>query len=84
MPVVKPNLLRDFSERIFKAAGASTEEALIVSEALVDANLAGHDSHGVMRIPSYVEWIGKGWIRLGAELKIEREIEALRSRSPPT
>jgi len=76
MPVVEPNHLREFSERIFKGAGASTEEALIVSEALVDANLAGHDSHGVMRIPSYVEWIGKGWIRLGVELKIEREAEA--------
>lgn len=40
---------------IFKAAGASDENAEGVMTSLVGANLAGHDSHGVIRIPSYVE-----------------------------
>lgn len=36
---------------IFLAAGASEENADRVAEALVDANLTGHDSHGILRIP---------------------------------
>ena len=42
---------------IFTAAGATAENAEIVTHSLVDANLTGHDSHGVIRIPHYVKEI---------------------------
>jgi len=45
---------------IFRAAGASDENNEVVTAALVGANLAGHDSHGVIRIPSYVQTIKRG------------------------
>ena len=31
-----------------------------VSASLVDANLTGHDSHGVIRVPRYVDWVAQG------------------------
>ena len=42
-------------EKIFTIGGASPAEATAVAEGLVMANLSGHDSHGVIRTPRYVE-----------------------------
>lgn len=42
-------------EKIFTTGGASPAEATAVAEGLVMANLSGHDSHGVIRTPRYVE-----------------------------
>ncbi len=55
---------------IFEAARSSPEEAEKVATRLVDANLAGHDSHGVIRIAQYVEGVNAGTIEpnRGAEV----------------
>lgn len=42
---------------LFMAVGATQCNAARVAQALVDANLAGHDSHGVARIPQYLQAI---------------------------
>lgn len=73
MPSIAPEILHDTGKAIFQAAGASEEEAQIVMEHLVGANLAGHDSHGVILIPSYINRIKRGHIVPGAPLEIERE-----------
>jgi len=73
MPHIAPEILYDTGKAIFQAAGASEEEAQIVMEHLVGANLAGHDSHGVILIPSYINRIKRGHIVPGAPLEIERE-----------
>ena len=52
--------LRSFLPGIFAAAGSSPQEARIVSDHLVDANLTGHDSHGLIRAAKYVDWIRDG------------------------
>jgi LDH2 family malate/lactate/ureidoglycolate dehydrogenase len=52
--------LTELGLNIFRAATASEENARGVVGSLIAANLAGHDSHGVIRIPSYVEDIQKG------------------------
>ena len=57
-----PDRLRQIAADVFKAAGASDSNAQRVANALVDANLAGHDSHGVMHVPRYVEAIDNGVI----------------------
>ena len=49
MPHINPSTLTDYIDTIFRAAGAPDDHAQIVAEALVGANLAGHDSHGVIR-----------------------------------
>ncbi|MCC6176897.1 MAG: Ldh family oxidoreductase [Chloroflexi bacterium] len=46
--------------RIFRAAGTPDDIADFMAESLVDSNLAGHDSHGVIRIPTYVNQIERG------------------------
>lgn len=55
--------LQDMSARIFRALEVPDDIAQVVASALVDANLAGHDSHGVIRIPDYVEGIRRGTVR---------------------
>jgi len=54
--------LQSFAEAIFRAAGSDEEEARIVAAHLVESNLAGHDSHGVMRVYKYVDWVGAGQV----------------------
>jgi uncharacterized oxidoreductase len=50
---------------IFTAAGCSPDEAALIAGELVGANLAGHDSHGVVRVPMYVDWMRQGFVRAG-------------------
>ncbi|MFQ5783220.1 MAG: malate/lactate/ureidoglycolate dehydrogenase [Alphaproteobacteria bacterium] len=45
---------------IFVAAGCSGVEAAAIAGRLVEANLAGHDSHGVIRVPRYVKMLREG------------------------
>ena len=58
---------------IFLAAGASDTNAEIVTHSLVDANLTGHDSHGVIRIPFYVKEIEEGRLQAAAAPTVMRE-----------
>jgi len=55
--------LRRLTSEIFVAAGTPVDIADIIAEFLVKANLCGVDSHGVMRIPSYVGAIDSGEVK---------------------
>lgn len=44
----------------FEASGCSAKEAETIITRLAGANLRGHDSHGVIRVPRYVQWIDEG------------------------
>ena len=52
--------LTDLCAAIFARVGSSPEEARAVAASLVDSNLTGHDSHGVIRVPRYVAWVKSG------------------------
>ncbi len=67
--------LRSVTTKVFQASGAPAEEALIVADHLVTANLMGLDSHGVIRIPQYLEDIQEGVIRPGASITLYQETE---------
>jgi hydroxycarboxylate dehydrogenase B len=54
------NELQALTESIFAAAGSNTGEAEVIARRLVGANLAGHDSHGVIQVPTYIKWIDAG------------------------
>ena len=47
---------------IFKAKSCNDNEAKTIAERLTGSNLVGHDSHGIARVPRYVEWMEKGWV----------------------
>ena len=57
MPTFSALYLHELATNLLAAAGVSREEAAINAEGLIGANLRGHDSHGVMRLPSYVKMI---------------------------
>jgi len=58
------------------AAGVPSEDAALEAEVLVWANLRGVDSHGVLRIPWYVEMLGKGEMNARPNIRVERETAA--------
>jgi len=73
MPIVSADRLRTLGADIFKAAGAPVGEAQVVANLLVEANLTGHDSHGVIRMPNYVKGIKMGAVKPGAKIAVVRE-----------
>ncbi len=56
--VLKPDVLENVVAAIFRKAGVEAEEAQEVAHYMLDGNLTGHDSHGVIRTGRYVSWIG--------------------------
>src|ERR1700730_2760938 len=73
MPIVQADRLTRIGSALLKAAGASEEEADAVAVGCVNANLAGHDSHGVIAIPTYIDRITAGHIVPGATWTIVQE-----------
>lgn len=55
---------------IFVASGCDAAEAGRIATHLVGANLAGHDSHGVVRVPRYVEWLEAGYVLKGQDAEV--------------
>jgi LDH2 family malate/lactate/ureidoglycolate dehydrogenase len=68
--------LREFTKGVFIAAGLPSEDAALEAEVLVWANLRGVDSHGVLRIPWYVELIDRGDMNPRPTIRVERETAA--------
>jgi LDH2 family malate/lactate/ureidoglycolate dehydrogenase len=63
--------LKRHGQAILQAVGTPDDLALIVAESLVDANLAGHDSHGVIRLTSYVAGVRSGQVQPAARPVVE-------------
>jgi uncharacterized oxidoreductase len=76
MPIFTAAQLATLAGAVFRAAGATSEESRTVGNALAEANLEGHDSHGVVRIPQYVGWMEQRLINIGAHMKVGKETEA--------
>lgn len=55
--------LIEFVSNVMRGAGCAPEEADAVASRLVSSNLAGHDSHGVLRVPKYLDWVKDGTLR---------------------
>jgi LDH2 family malate/lactate/ureidoglycolate dehydrogenase len=73
MPTLSHERLRDIARRLLAAAGAPDDTAAIVADHLVDANLAGHDSHGVLQLPSYLGQIRERTLDPAARPRVVRE-----------
>ncbi|WP_160120285.1 malate/lactate/ureidoglycolate dehydrogenase [Rhodovarius lipocyclicus] len=63
-------VLEGVIDHIFRAAGCSEKESARIASHLLGANLAGHDSHGVVRVPRYVEWLEAGFVLKGQQASI--------------
>src|SRR6201985_440651 len=73
MPTIQADRLPRIGAALLTAAGASDEEASAVAMGCVNANLAGHDSHGIIAIPTYIDRVKAGHIVPGAPWTIEQE-----------
>jgi LDH2 family malate/lactate/ureidoglycolate dehydrogenase len=73
MPVFSHEYLERMTYHIYRAEGVPEDEARTVARLQVKSNLAGHDSHGVIHIPEYVERIHKGHIVPGAHFEVVDE-----------
>src|SRR6185369_1670391 len=63
MKTVPAANLVNLTAAIMQAGGSHPEEARTIARRLVDSNLVGHDSHGVLRVGKYLEWMREGWLK---------------------
>jgi LDH2 family malate/lactate/ureidoglycolate dehydrogenase len=73
MPKIAAERLSEIGRALFEAAGTPPAEAELVMRHIIGANLVGHDSHGVIQIPTYIERIKRGHIVPGAPWTIVQE-----------
>ena len=71
--VYSPEDLRVFCEKCFIKVGVPEDYAKLVADHLITASLRGVDSHGIIRIPYYLEGIEKGYVKPKAEIKVLKE-----------
>lgn len=74
--VVAADTLRHFTRAVFEAKGYSPEHAAIVADVLVWANLRGIDTHGVSRVPRYVEYVDEGGVNPRPAITVRNETAA--------
>jgi hydroxycarboxylate dehydrogenase B len=69
--------LIDFSASLFESAGIAREESRMVASSLVESNLCGHESHGVVRVIEYLSLLERGELHGSVPLEILTETPAL-------
>lgn len=58
MPALPASTLAEFTTQLFQAVGVPRDDVAAVVADLVDANLRGHDSHGLIRVAHYAKFLG--------------------------
>lgn len=76
MPVLNQSQLFALADQTLLAAGIPAEDAKVVAQELADANIVGHDSHGVMRLMQYVDFVKDGHVKPGGEFQVVKEASA--------
>jgi ureidoglycolate dehydrogenase (NAD+) len=64
--------LAEFSAACFEKLGLNSDDARLIADTLVSANLRGVDSHGVMRLPHYATRLRNGTIKPRPQIKVQR------------
>lgn len=72
MNIAAPDL-KDWTLRLLQAAGLRDDAANVVAESLVETNLRGIDSHGVLRLPVYLKRIDAGLVNKNPEPRIVKQ-----------
>ncbi len=74
---VPADILRQLVTDTFAAAGCSAEEAERIGRYLTASNLSGHESHGILRVPRYLHWLGEGNITRDQTITVASENDVL-------
>jgi len=72
-PRVAAAALATFIKRAFEAAGLRSEDADVVANLMVEADLRGSDTHGVIRLPLYLRRLKAGGINARPDIRIVQE-----------
>jgi len=68
--------LTNYMHTFFARLDVAEDERTILVDTLMEASLAGYNSHGIMRLPMYAKGIRQGYIRLGAKIQVRQETAA--------
>ncbi|MDE2955288.1 MAG: Ldh family oxidoreductase, partial [Gemmatimonadota bacterium] len=74
---IRAEHLEPFIQSVFENAGMPPEDAAIEAEVLIWANLRGVDSHGVLRIISYLNNIETGAMNPRPNIRVVKESPAV-------
>ncbi|MEZ6072139.1 MAG: Ldh family oxidoreductase [Pirellulales bacterium] len=77
MKLLPHDTLETFATDVLAQGGVGRDEAALVAHSLVGANLRGHDSHGVMRVPYYLAELDKGTVFSSAEFTVLRDTPSI-------
>lgn len=67
-----PESLRAMTLAVLASAETHPDDAALVAESLIEGNLTGHDSHGVIRLPGYIDAAGAGVVKPPARAEVIR------------
>ena len=70
MTILTKQQIYQIADVILQAGGASASHAGIVADHLTNAHLAGYDTHGLIRIPQYLNEIKEGFVDPKAEPEV--------------
>lgn len=73
MPTFSAPVLEDFAAAVFQSLDVPETAARRVAASLVDANLCGHDSHGLIRVVQYADALRDGRLQPRAEFAVVRQ-----------
>jgi len=76
MQLIDAGRLRQIASDLLEAAGTPPENARLIGDSLINANLAGHDSHGILRLPFYLRSAMSGRVNAAAEPTIVSQCKA--------
>jgi len=65
--------LKNFCKQVYVKAEVPEDEAGVVADLLVRADLRGIETHGVTRLPIYIERLQKGYVRKKCQLTVIKE-----------
>src|SRR5829696_7728145 len=77
--VLQIDSLRAAIRELMRGFGSQPTEVELVTENLLQANLTGHDSHGIGMLPRYGEAFREGWLQPNAHVEIRRDSGAVLS-----
>jgi LDH2 family malate/lactate/ureidoglycolate dehydrogenase len=70
--LVRAEATRAFCQQVFEAAGVPRADAFLVADALIDADLRGVSTHGLVRFPIYVTRVRKGLVNARPNMQVVR------------
>jgi LDH2 family malate/lactate/ureidoglycolate dehydrogenase len=76
MPMIDHQTVRRVAQAIIEAVNTQPAAAQAVVESLVEANLMGHDSHGVLRLPQYIDLVRHGAVQPQAAARLAAQQQA--------